>query len=73
MRTHIAAASILCMGGALAAGQLAGVLIMPSESFAALERDGVVVAGSVRDLGGLGEGGYIAEKVASADSRRRRL
>jgi molybdate transport system substrate-binding protein len=37
----------------LAAGQGADVLIMPAESFAALERDGVVVAGSLRDLGGV--------------------
>jgi molybdate transport system substrate-binding protein len=37
----------------LAAGQGADVLIMPAESFATLERDGMVVAGSMRDLGGV--------------------
>ena len=37
----------------LAAGQVADVLIMPAESFLALERDGTVVPGSVRDLGGV--------------------
>ncbi len=37
----------------LAAGQVADVLILPAEGFPALERDGAVVAGSVRDLGGV--------------------
>ena len=37
----------------LSAGEGADILILPAESFAALERDGTVVAGSLRDLGGV--------------------
>ena len=37
----------------LAAGQTADIVILPVESFAALEKDGAIVRGSVRDLGGV--------------------
>lgn len=62
----------------LAAGQEADILILPAESFPALERDGVVVPGSVRDLGGVQmaaavRAGAPVPDVSTVDKLRRAL
>jgi molybdate transport system substrate-binding protein len=51
----------------IAAGQDADVIILPVESFQQLERDGVVVAGSVRDLGGVAMAAAVREGAPVPD------
>jgi len=51
----------------IAAGQDADVIILPVESFQQLERDGVVLAGSVRDLGGVAMAAAVREGAPVPD------
>ena len=51
----------------LAAGVRGDILIMPVGEFAALERDGIVVAGTRRDLGAVSMGAAVKEGAATPD------
>ena len=51
----------------LAAGVRGDILIMPVGEFAALERDGIVVAGTRRDLGAVSMGAAVKEGAAAPD------
>lgn len=51
----------------IGAGQVADVIILPAESFQQLERDGVTVAGSVRDLGGVAMAAAVREGAPVPD------
>jgi molybdate transport system substrate-binding protein len=51
----------------LAAGVRGDILIMPVGEFAALERDGIVVAGTRRDLGAVSMGAAVREGAPTPD------
>ena len=51
----------------LAAGVRGDILIMPVENFAALEKDGIVVAGTRRDLGAVSMGAAVKEGAPMPD------
>ena len=51
----------------LAAGERGDIVIIPTDSFAALERDGIIVAGTRRDLGAVSMGAAVKEGAAMPD------
>ena len=51
----------------IAAGERGDIVILTAESFAALERDGIVVAGSRRDLGAVSMGAAVKEGAPVPD------
>ena len=62
----------------LAAGETADVLIMPADAFAALERDGAIVPGSVRALGAVAMAAAVKKgapvpDISTADALKRTL
>src|SRR6478609_262934 len=51
----------------IASGMRGDIVIIPIESFAALEKDGVIVAGSRRDLGAVSMGAAVKEGAPVPD------
>ena len=51
----------------LAAGERGDIVIIPADSFAALERDGIIVAGTRRDLGAVSMGAAVKDGAPMPD------